>query len=139
MTDMTAHRPSPAGSPADTVLVFGLAACDSVKQALSVLAQGAAPHRLHDFKRQGLSPALLDAWLRQIGPQGWPALVNRQGTTWRKLSPDAQAQAQALEGARGLLLSQPSLVKRPVVQWPDGALTVGLPAFQAAWAARPGR
>jgi arsenate reductase-like glutaredoxin family protein len=68
---------------------------------------------------------------------GWEKLLNRQGTTWRKLDPATQAQAQDAGGARALMLAQPSVIKRPVVEWPDGAVTVGFDA--ADWALRARR
>jgi arsenate reductase-like glutaredoxin family protein len=52
-------------------------------------------------------------------------LLNRQGTTWRKLSPEQQAGAADAAGASALMLAQPSVIKRPVVEWPDGQVTVG--------------
>lgn len=112
--------------------VHGLRSCDSVKQALALFAGRQLPVEFHDFKRDGLPPALLDVWLRQLGPAGWSALLNRQGTTWRKLTTAQQAQAQTEPGARALMLDHPSLIKRPVVTWPRGELTVGLAALQAA-------
>jgi arsenate reductase len=61
---------------------------------------------------------------------GWEKLVNRQGTTWRKLEPGLQAQASDAAGAKALMLEQPSLIKRPVVEWGD-TVTVGFDP--AAW------
>lgn len=107
----------------DDPILYGIPQCDSVKKARGWLqAQGRA-HVFHDFKRSGLSEALLDRWIAAVGVQ---ALVNRKGTTWRKLDPSAQAAADAEPAAaRSLMLAQPSLVKRPVVEWPDGAISVG--------------
>ena len=56
---------------------------------------------------------------------GWDRLLNRQGTTWRKLEPALQAKAANAAGARALMLEQPSVIKRPVVEWPDGSVSVG--------------
>ncbi|RZJ11537.1 MAG: arsenate reductase, partial [Haliea sp.] len=61
-------------------------------------------------------------------------LLNRQGTTWRKLDPAVQAQAAEVDGARAVMMANPSLIKRPVVEWDDGEVTVGFDA--AAWLAR---
>ena len=60
--------------------------------------------------------------------------LNRQGTTWRKLDPGTQLQAGNEAGARALMLSQPSVIKRPVVEWTDGQVTVGFDP--ASWAVR---
>jgi arsenate reductase-like glutaredoxin family protein len=67
----------------------------------------------------------LDAWLQRLG---WERLLNRQGTTWRKLDEAAKAAADGEAGARALMLAQPSVIKRPVVEWGDGSVTVGFDA-----------
>ena len=65
----------------------------------------------------------LDAWLAVAG---WDKLLNRQGATWRKLAPEVQAAVGDAASARSLMLAQPSVIKRPVVEWPDGRISVGL-------------
>ena len=79
-------------------------------------------HEFHDFKRDGLAEALLDRWIAAVG---WQKLLNRQGTTWRRLDDAGKASADAAAGARALILEHPSLVKRPVVEWPDASVSVG--------------
>jgi arsenate reductase-like glutaredoxin family protein len=77
-------------------------------------------------------PQGLDAWLATAG---WEKLVNRQGTTWRRLAGPVQAAVVDAASARALLLTHPSLVRRPVVEWGDDAgITVGFDA--QAWALR---
>ena len=87
------------------------------------LAGGAGRgYRFHDFKKQGV-PA--HGWTPGCA-LGWEKLLNRQGTTWRKLDPASAGQAPARrQGARALMLEQPSVIQRPVVEWPDGTVTVG--------------
>ncbi len=115
--------PDAAATP---LVVYGIAHCASVKKARSwLLAQGIA-YRFHDFQKQGLPPEQLDAWLQA---PGWQALLNRQGTTWRKLGPAQQAEVTDAGTARALMLAQPSVIKRPVLAWPDGRVTVGLRAL----------
>lgn len=109
--------------------VYGLRQCDSVKKGLAALQARGIACQLHDFKQQGLPRALLEDWMQTLGDEAWPTLLNRQGTTWRRLSAQQQAAAAGLQGARELMLEQPSLVKRPVVRWPDGSLSIGLPAL----------
>jgi arsenate reductase-like glutaredoxin family protein len=75
--------------------------------------------------------AELDQWLRK---PGWEALVNRRGTTWRQLDEAQRAGADSAAGALALLQAQPSLIKRPVVEWPDGHVTAGFD--EAGWQAR---
>lgn len=67
----------------------------------------------------------LDAWIKALG---WEVLVNRKGTTWRKLDPQQQAAVKHAASARTLMLAQASVIRRPVVEWADGSLTVGFEA-----------
>ena len=78
-----------------------------------------------------------DALARWIDALGWEKLVNRQGTTWRRLDADAQAAVRDSASAAALMQAQPSVIRRPVVEWPDGAVTVGFAPEE--WAARCGR
>ena len=108
-----------------SLVLYGIAHCDSVKRARAWLAeQGAAP-RFHDFKKASVPPDRLDAWLAAVG---WQRLLNRQGTTWRKLDAAAQAAVVDPASARKLMLEQTSVIKRPVIEWPDGGVSVGFDA-----------
>jgi arsenate reductase len=111
--------------------LYGIPNCDTVKKARAWLADQGVHYAFHDFKKSGVPADRLDAWLRAAG---WEKLLNRQGTTWRKLEPDAPLLAGNERGARELMLAQPSVIKRPVVEWADGAVTVGFEP--AAWQAR---
>jgi arsenate reductase (glutaredoxin) len=111
--------------------LYGIPNCDTVKKARAWLAGQGVDYAFHDFRKQGVPPDRLDQWLRS--PAG-ERLLNRQGTTWRKLDADAQARAQDTAGARALMLEQPSVIRRPVVEWPDGRVTVGFDA--AEWSLR---
>lgn len=114
-----------------SIALYGIANCDTVKRARAWLAERGATVAFHDFKKAGLAPELLDAWIGQLG---WEPLLNRRGTTWRGL-PEAERTA-LLDAARArtLLLAHTSLINRPVVAWPDGGVTVGFDP--AAWSAR---
>jgi arsenate reductase len=111
--------------------LYGITNCDTVRKARGWLAGAGVPYEFHDFKKAGVPPDRLDAWMAAAG---WEKLLNRQGTTWRKLDPEAQLQAGNSHGARGLMLTQPSVIRRPVVEWPDGTVTVGFD--EAQWALR---
>ena len=111
-----------------SLTIYGIPNCDTVKKARAWLASQGVDHAFHDFRKQGVPPAHLDRWLRAAG---WERLLNRQGTTWRKLDEATQLRAGNEAGARALMLSQPSIIKRPVVEWADGQVTVGFDA--AAW------
>lgn len=105
-----------------TIKVYGITNCDSVKRARSWLAEKGRDHTFIDFKKGGVPPARLDAWLATAG---WERLLNRKGTTWRQLGEHERAAVVNAASARELMLSQPSVVKRPVVEWGDGRITVG--------------
>lgn len=113
------------------ITLYGIPNCDTVRKARAWLAGNGVDHAFHDFKKQGVPADHLDRWLREAG---WEKLLNRQGTTWRKLDPQSQARAADAAGARALMLAQPSVIKRPVVEWDDGGVSVGFDA--AGWAAR---
>ena len=108
-----------------TTTLHGIPNCDTVKRARAWLAEHGIAHQFHDFKKQGLPEALLDAWLQRLD---WQVLLNRQGSTWRRLDDATRAATTSAAAARVLMQAQPSLVKRPVVAWADGGLTVGFDA-----------
>jgi Spx/MgsR family transcriptional regulator len=95
------------------ITLYGIPNCDTVKKARRWLDEHGIAYTFHDFKKQGVPPARLNQWIHAVGAA---RLVNRQGTTWRKLDATAQAAAESDAGARALMLAQPSVVKRPVVE-----------------------
>jgi Spx/MgsR family transcriptional regulator len=105
-----------------TIILYGIVNCDTVKKARAWLDTRGVACRFHDFKTAGVPPAELDRWIAQLG---WQPLVNRQGTTWRKLDEAVRERVVDAAQARALMLAQPSVIKRPVVHWRDGAVTVG--------------
>lgn len=109
--------------------LYGIANCDTVKKARAWLDAQGVDVAFHDFKRAGLPAELLDRWIEAVGVQ---PLVNRRGTMWRRLDDAARVGADEPAVARALLLAQPSLVKRPVVEWADGSVSVGFDAAQFA-------
>ena len=109
---------------ARTVTLFGIPNCDQIKRSRAWLDEHGIAYTFHDFKRAGLDPQALDTWLTAAGPE---RLVNRKGTTWRKFSDAERAQADTAPGARALMIANPSLIKRPVLDI-DGRITVGFAA-----------
>ncbi|MDB5731679.1 MAG: arsenate reductase and related [Variovorax sp.] len=110
--------------------VHGIANCDTVKRARAWLDGHAVAYRFHDFKKLGVPEAALDRWLAALG---WEALVNRRGTTWRRLDEATRGAVVDAASARAVLLAHPSLIRRPVVEWEDApaGLTVGFD--EALW------
>jgi arsenate reductase len=114
-----------------SLVLYGIPNCDTVKRARAWLAGRGVAHEFHDFKKAGLPPPRLEAWVATLG---WERLLNRQGLTWKKLDWDRRTKIVDAASAQALMRSSPSVVKRPVVEWPDGALTVGFD--EADWARR---
>lgn len=108
-----------------TAKVYGIPNCGSVKKALDSLRAQGANIEFHDFKKLGVPSDLLHTWMTQLGSD---KLLNKKGTTWRKLSPEIQAQANTEAGIQSLLQNHPSLIKRPVVDY-NNQLTVGQTDF----------
>lgn len=102
--------------------VYGIPNCDSVKKARAWLDAQGMGYSFHDFKKAGVPPAALAHWMDRVG---WEVLLNRKGTTWRQLDPQTQAGVQDAASAQALMLQHVSVIKRPVIQWPDGQITVG--------------
>ena len=110
------------------IIVCGIPNCDTVKKARAWLALQAVAHDFHDFKKQGVPLPQINQW---ISAQGWENLLNRRGTTWRKLDDATQASVVDAASAVAVMNANSSVIKRPVVQWPGGQITVGFDA--AAW------
>ncbi|MEH3085681.1 MAG: Spx/MgsR family RNA polymerase-binding regulatory protein [Xylophilus ampelinus] len=128
---MTSSPPSSAPAPAAGPRLYGIPNCDTVRKARRWLDAAGAPHAFHDFKKQGVPEDRLAAW---AGALGWERLLNRQGTTWRTLDVAAQERAGDAAGALAAMAAHPSLIRRPVAEWPDGGITAGFDPD--AWAAR---
>lgn len=108
--------------------LYGIPNCDTVKRARAWLTDQGVDHVFHDFKKAGVPEQHLDAWLAAAG---WEQLLNRQGTSWRKLDEGLRAGVADAASARAVMLTQPSTIRRPVVEWPGGRITVGFDA--ATW------
>jgi arsenate reductase (glutaredoxin) len=113
------------------VRLYGIPNCDTVKRARAWLAERGIAHDFHDFKKHGVPQRQLDAWLAALG---WEPLVNRRGMTWQQLDDALRAGVIDATSARSLMLSSPSVIKRPVVEWADGRIGVGFDPLD--WAAR---
>jgi len=112
------------------VILYGIPNCDTVKKARAWLTSQGLAYRFHDFKKAGVPPERLAAWEDALG---WQKLLNRQGTTWRKLDDGVQSGVRDAASAQSLMLTLPSLIKRPVVEWGHDT-TVGFDT--EAWSSR---
>ncbi len=112
------------------MMLYGIPNCDTVKKARAWLAGQGLACGFHDFKKAGVPEADLARWLDAVG---WQVLLNRKGTAWRALDEATRAAVVDADSAAAVMRQWPSVIKRPVVQWPDGRISVGFDA--AAWAA----
>jgi arsenate reductase (glutaredoxin) len=115
-----------------SVTVYGIPNCDTVKKARNWLDAAGVAYAFHDYKKAGADAGKLAAW---CDAAGWETVLNRAGTTFKKL-PDADKADLNQAKAIALMLSQPSMIKRPVVEHPRGLLVGFKPAeWEAAFGA----
>jgi arsenate reductase len=110
------------------VTIHGIRNCDTMRKARAWLDVRGVPYAFHDYKAAGIDRATLEGWVRRLGSE---ALLNRAGTTFRKL-PDAEKQGLTEARAIALMLAQPSLIKRPVLTAGETILVGFDPARYAA-------
>ena len=94
------------------VTIYGIKACDTMKKARAWLAEHGIAARFHDYKTEGIDRARLEGWCKAVG---WETLLNRAGTTFRKLDDGDKADLTEKK-AIALMLAQPSMIKRPVLE-----------------------
>ena len=100
--------------------IFGIKNCDTMKKARTWLDDKGIAYGYHDYKAEGIDRAHLEKWTAEAG---WETVLNRTGTTFRKL-PDEAKQGLDAEKAIALMLEQPSMIKRPVLET-EGKLVIG--------------
>jgi arsenate reductase len=100
--------------------IYGIKNCDTMKKARAWLDQKGVAYDFHDYKASGIDRARLEGWARKVG---WEVLLNRAGTTFRKL-PDKEKEGLTESKAFALMIAQPSMIKRPVLEG-GGKLLVG--------------
>ncbi len=100
--------------------LYGIKNCDTMKKAWTWLDSKKVAYQFHDYKKAGIDKPTLEGWVKNVG---WEVLLNRAGTTFRKL-PDADKENVTEKRAIALMLAQPSMIKRPVLE-AKGKITVG--------------
>ncbi len=103
------------------MVLYGIKNCDTVKKARRWLDGHGVAYRFHDFRADGLDEKQLARWVKQLG---WETVLNRRGTSWRGLSEAQRAQVVDARGAIAAILTQPALIKRPVLE-NGGVLHIG--------------
>ncbi|MCG6857033.1 MAG: ArsC family reductase [Salaquimonas sp.] len=107
-----------------TVTIHGIRNCDTMKKAFSWLDANGVSYAFHDYKKQGVTRAMLERWVKA---EGWEKVLNRAGTTFRKLPEEAKQDIDA-EKAIALMLDQPSIIRRPILEMvleTDDAIEIG--------------
>lgn len=115
---------------AEAVTIYGIKNCDTMKKARAWLERQSVAYAFHDYKAQGVDRGRLEAWARDVG---WERLLNRAGATFRKL-PEQDRQDLTESKAIELMLAQPSMIKRPVLECGKGLIVGFAPAdYEAAF------
>ena len=104
-----------------TITLYGIPNCDTVKTARGWLGGLGIVYAFHDYKRDGVDAERLARWVEMLG---WEKVLNRSGTTFRKLADAAKADLDAAK-ATALMAAHPSAIKRPIVEYGEDALLVG--------------
>lgn len=92
--------------------IYGIKACDTMKKAFTWLDQHGIAYEFHDYKKAGAPEKQVRQWTRKLG---WETVINKRGTTWKKLPEDLRASMDA-ESAVAAALENPSLIKRPIIE-----------------------
>ncbi len=106
---------------AKSITIYGIKNCDTMKKARAWLDKHGVAYTFHDYKTAGIARDQLEQWSKKVG---WEMLLNRAGTTFRKL-PDKDKDGIDAKKALGLMVAQPSMIKRPVLDVGGGKLLVG--------------
>jgi Spx/MgsR family transcriptional regulator len=107
------------------VTVYGIKNCDTIKKARNWLSDNGIDYRFHDFRADGIDAATIEQWIAQAG---WETVLNRRGTTWRKLDTSIQ-EATNSDNVAALLVEHPAMIKRPVLDV-EGVINIGFKADQ---------
>jgi arsenate reductase len=103
------------------ITIYGIKNCDTMKKARAALDKKGVAYDFHDYKTKGIDKARLEGWAKKAG---WEVLLNKAGTTFKKL-PDKDKDRLTEAKAIRLMLAQPSMIKRPVLELSGGKLLVG--------------
>lgn len=97
-------------------ILYGISNCDTVRKARKWLNERDIDYRFHDFRKDGVNPVQLRAWVAELG---WETLVNKRGTTWRKLPQETR---ENMDETLALVVmeDEPAIIKRPVLEHSQG-------------------
>lgn len=109
------------------MIIYGIPNCNTVKKARAWLSENGFNPEFHDFKKSGITAEKLDEWCTFFG---WEKVLNKKGTTWKKLSTEEQASVKDQKSAVQLLLKNTSAIKRPVVEVDQKAVLISFDEAQ---------
>jgi len=128
------RRMVPNGVNAMPITIYGIMNCDTMKKARAWLDKHKVDYAFHDYKTKGIDKGRLEGWVKKAS---WETLLNRAGTTFKKL-PDNDKEGVTEKKAIALMLAQPSMIKRPVLELGGGKMLVGFkPQLYAAAVSAP--
>ena len=104
------------------MIIYGIKNCDTVKKSLQWLKDKNIDFEFHDYKTKAITETKLKEWVRQVG---WETLINKKGTTWRKLEDAVKDQINDEQAAIVLMLNNTSLIKRPVIEKDNKVVFIG--------------
>lgn len=98
---------------AEMPIMYGIANCDTIKKARNWLQQKGIDYQFHDYKKQAVSENLLQRWIADLG---WEQLINKRGTSWRKLD---ESTRESMDDTKAIatMLDNPSIIKRPLIEY----------------------
>ncbi|GAB3218341.1 Spx/MgsR family RNA polymerase-binding regulatory protein [Algoriphagus aestuariicola] len=105
-----------------SIKVYGIKSCDTMKKTFNFLEEKGVDYEFTDYKKEEISPELLEDFLAKSSLE---ALVNKKGTTYRKMDDVQKVALEKAETAIPILIENPSMIKRPLITYPDGSLTLG--------------
>ncbi len=115
------------------ITVYGIKNCDTLRKAIKWLNNSGVEHRFHDYRKDGLDEAQLRTWVDVLG---WEQVLNKRGTTWRKL-PESDRSDVNTDQAIALMLASPAMIKRPLLDLGDGRLHLGFKEAEYATLLKP--
>lgn len=102
--------------------IYAIPNCNTVKKALDWLKANKVAFEFHDYKKKGITTAILNSWCKQLG---WEALINKKGTTWKQLPKEIQASITNQKAAVALMMEKTSIIRRPLIEENEKVILIG--------------
>lgn len=110
------------GMDVTPTVIFGIPNCDTVKAVRRTIAEAGLDVVFHNYRTDGVPTDKLTGWMNQ---HGWEAVLNRSGTTWRRLSEQERSAVVDTPTAVALAVEHDAVIRRPIIEWTDGSITIG--------------